>query len=106
MGTLILSTDLLVSLYLNPMSKAFAFKDYQTACTFLYSFNEFFKGFKMGVDDLPEPKIPDMTDVMDRRSPFAYYKQYFERYYPMVSKILGIYQHKILEQIKDERGGQ
>lgn len=101
-GSYLLSSDLLVSLYLNPAIKAYAFKDYRTACVLLYSFNKFFLSFKIGIDNLPAPNNPDRTDTRDRRRPDLYYITYFEKYAPMISGILGTYQNTVLKNIKDE----
>lgn len=84
--------------------KAYAFKDYKTAANILYQFNRFFLGFKMGINDLPAPVNPDMSDVMDRRNPDSYYMNYFETYNPLMSQVLGQYQHDVLQYIKDEHG--
>lgn len=86
------------------MMKAYAFKDYKTACNLLYQFNRFFLGFKMGIEDLPAPNNPDSSDIQERRNPDSYYIGYFEMYAPMMSQILGQYQHDVLQYIKEEHG--
>lgn len=86
------------------MMKAYAFKDYKTAANILYQFNRFFLGFKMGIDDLPQPIDPDKSDVQARRNTDAYYMRYFEKYNPLMSQVLGQYQHDVLQYIKEEHG--
>jgi hypothetical protein len=86
------------------MMKAYAFKDFKTACNLLYQFNKFFLGFKMGIEDLPPPNDPDRTDIESRRHPEIYYITYFETYAPMLALILGQYQHEVLQYIKEEHG--
>lgn len=104
MGSKLLSTDMIVSIYMAPMMKAYQYHDYISAANILFSFNRFFIGFGHGIDDLPPPIIPDQTDVMDRRNPVYYYKQYFEEYSPLLSQALGEYQQEVLQYIKEERG--
>lgn len=104
-GAKLLSTDMIVSIYLSPMIKAYQFHDYESAANICYDFNNFLKGFGSGIKDLPAPINPDKTDVMDRRNPAGYYKIYYERYKPLLSKALGKYQREVLEFIKEERGG-
>lgn len=86
------------------MMKAYAFKDYKTACNLLYQFNKFFLGFKIGIDNLPAPINPDRTDIGQRRNPDTYYITYFEKYAPMLALIMGQYQHEVLQYIKEEHG--
>ena len=104
MGSNLLSTDLIVSLYLNPLVKAFQFHDYETATTLLYSFLRFFASFGYEVKDIPVPQDPDMSDVSSRRNPMIYHKTYFKRYYPVMSTLLGKYQRDVLDSIKEEAG--
>ncbi len=105
MGAKLLSTDMIVSIYLAPMSKAYQFHDYDSAANMLYDFNGFLLGFGSGITNLPAPTNPDRSDVNDRRNPIGYYKSYYERYKPLLSKALGKYQREVLEFIKEERGG-
>lgn len=95
---------MIVSIYMAPMIKAYQFHDYESAANILYDFNGFFVGFGSGITNLPAPINPDMTDVMDRRNPAGYYKQYYETYKPLLSKALGKYQAEVLDYIKEERG--
>lgn len=106
MGSKLLSTDMIVNIYMAPMTKAYQYHDYVSAANLLFAFNDFFMGFDpdSAIENLPKPQIPDQTDVMDRRNPVSYYKQYFEMYLPPLSKALGGYQQKVLQYIKDERG--
>lgn len=103
-GSKLLSTDMIVSIYLAPMSKAYQFHDYDTAANMLYDFNGFLVGFGSGISDLPAPTNPAATDIAERRNPIGYFKSYYERYKPLLSKALGKYQREVLEYIKEERG--
>lgn len=104
MGSKLLSTDMIVSIYMSPMIKAYQYHDYDSAANILYQFNGFFLGFGAGIVDLENPHNPDTTDVMDRRRPSDYFKTYFEKYAPLVSKQLGKYQKEVLDYIREERG--
>lgn len=104
MGSNLLSTDLLVSLYLNPLVKAYQFHDVDVACTLLYSFLRFFASFGYEVKNVPEPINPDQTDIADRRYTSTYYTRYFKKYYPVMSALLGKYQRDVLDAIKEEAG--
>lgn len=95
---------MIVSIYLMPMKKAAGFKDFVSAANLVYDFNDFMIGFGSGIIDLPKPINPDMSDVMERRNPMAYYEQYYYKYAPLVSRNLGKYQRDILNYIKEERG--
>lgn len=86
------------------MIKAYQFHDYECAANILYDFNGFFVGFGSGIIDLPAPTNPDRSDIADRRNPIGYYKSYYERYKPLLSKSLGKYQQEVLAYIKEERG--
>ena len=104
MGSKLLSTDMLVNIYMSPMMKAYQFHEYDVACNILFQLNGFFRGFNFGIKDLPAPKDPVMTSIYDRMSPMRYYKSYFDRYAPLISIALGKYQREILSQIQEERG--
>ena len=104
MGSKLLSTDMLVNIYMAPMNKAYQFHDYDSAANLLYQFNSFMRGFDFGIKDLPPPKDPIATEIHSRMNPGIYYKNYFDRYSPLLSLALGKYQREILDQIQDERG--
>jgi len=89
-----------------PMNKAYQFHDYDSAANLLYQFNSFFKGFDYGIKDLPPPKDPFPNDVYSRLNPSPYYKNYFDRYAPLMSLALGRYQREILDQIQENYGLQ
>lgn len=89
---------------MSPMIKAYQFHDHDIAANLLYAFNQLLKPYECGVKDLPRPKHPDMSDVMDRRAPTAYFKTYFENYCPVVMTSIGKYQKDVLDGIKAERG--
>ena len=103
-GAKLLSTDMIVSIYMGPMIKAYQYHDYDIASNILYQYNGFMLGFGFGIVDLPQPMNPDRTDITDRRNPEGYYKMYYEKYAPLASKELGRYQREVLDYIKEERG--
>lgn len=104
MGAKLLSTDMIVSIFMSPMIKAYQFHDYDSAANILYQFNSFFLGFGSGIIDLPKPEDPDRTDISERRNPAYYFKTYYEKYGPLMSVELGKYQKEVLDYIKEERG--
>lgn len=104
MGSKLLSTDMIVNIYMSPMMKAYQFHEYDVACNILFQLNGFFRGFNFGIKDLPPPKDPLPSEIRARLNPMAYYKNYFDKYAPLISIALGKYQREILSQIQDERG--
>jgi len=86
------------------MTKAYTFHDYNTAAWMLYDCNDFLYGFGSGIKNLIKPINPDTSDIADRRNPESYYKNYYERFKPLLSRALGKYQREVLNTIKDERG--
>lgn len=95
---------MLVSTYLFPAIAAYNRHEYEHACMLLYSFNSFFQTFGDAIEDLPTPRDPARSDIRDRVNPMQYYHNYFDKYLPAISKVLGKYQKVELELVKEERG--
>ena len=104
MGSKILSSDMLVNTYLNPAIWSYVKHEYDAACLLLFSFNNFFKTFGEGIDDMPIAREPVTQDVRDRVNPANYFRGYFDRYLPLISICLGKYQRLELELVKEESG--
>ena len=76
MGSRLFAVDMLLSLYINPMHACYQYGKYQQACIFLFRLNSFFKGYGIGIEDLPAPENI-VVDQRDRSSPEHYYHEYF-----------------------------
>lgn len=99
MGSMLFSSDMLLNDMIRPMTNAYQFKDYETACNLLVQLNNFLLGFGTGVEDLPA-FVKMSFDIQDRVSPGLYFKNYYEKYASDVLKCVGIYQRTVLDKIK------
>ena len=102
MGTKLWSGDMIVNDMIRPMFNAYQFKDYETACNLLFQFNNFLLGFGNGITDLPQAEYHPTT-TRERRMPDNYYKNYYERYSPLLMKKVGKYIQDVLVAIAAER---
>jgi hypothetical protein len=103
MGSVVWSADTLIVSYLQPSIFAYNNQKYQEAAILIDSLNNFFLGFGVGIKDLPNPL--DNKKVLNREfNADTYSKKWFDMYFPLVSKCMGIYLRDTLDTIKIERG--
>lgn len=102
MGSMLLSSDMLLNDMIRPMTNAYQFSDYEKACTMLIQLNDFLLGFgsKFAIEDMPEFENNIVTDIHDRMNPNIYFKNYYETYARAIFKGVGMYQKYILDKIK------
>lgn len=104
MGTKLWSADMIINDYLHPMTMDYANDKIESACTLLYSLNSFLMGFGVGIKDLPRPKNNDGTLGGELKWKLWLKDNYFEKYFPLISKAVGKYLREVLDEIKFERG--
>ncbi len=102
MGSYLLSTDMLVNDYIKPMNQAYSFNQYETASQLLWQLLNFFSGFGLKIKDMPKP-IPGSKNLRGRTMSHSSYKAYFEEHAPQATKLMGLYQRTVLDNIKTER---
>lgn len=103
MGSVVWSADTLIVSYIQPATFAYSNGKYVEAAVLIDSLNNFFLGFGVGIEDLPPPQ--SNNSVLNKEFQANQYSRlWYEKYYPLVSKAMGIYLRETLDTIKMERG--
>jgi hypothetical protein len=113
MGSKLLSTDMMVSQLVMPMTNSYAHSDYAKAAIQLYSLFAFLAGFGQKISEFPKPPKPVLSfqkDIRQRSRMGTEYirscKDYYETNYPVVMFKLGEYQDRILKAIESQNYGR
>ncbi len=103
MGSVVWSADTIILSFLQPAVFAYNNKNYAEACTNLNSLNEFFKGFGVGIADLPTLEVRD-RGLKAELATGTQAKIWFETYFPAIAKSMGMYLRETIDLIKSEHG--
>lgn len=103
MGSVVWSADTLIVSYIQPATFAYSNGKYVEAAVLIDSLNNFFLGFGVGISNLPPPQ-QDKKVLNKEFSASLYSREWYERFYPLVSKSMGKYLRETLDTIKMERG--
>lgn len=103
MGTVVWSADTLIVSFLQPSVWSYNNEKYQAAAVLMDGLNEFFLGFGVGLKNVPKPFSHDKK-LVNEFNQTAYAKKWFEMYFPLISKSMGVYLRHTIDLIKVERG--
>lgn len=113
MGSKLLSTDMVISELVMPMTNSYAHSDFAKAAQQLFALYAFLAGFGQKIEGFPDPPKPVLSfqkDIRQRGNMNIEYirscKVYFEEHYPVVMLKLGQYQRAMLRAIEAQQWGR
>lgn len=113
MGSKLLSTDMMISQLVMPMTNSYTHSDFAKAAIQLFALYGFLRGFGQKIDKFPDPPKPVLSfqkDIRQRGKMSTEYirscKVYFEENYPVIMFKLGEYQDRILKAIEAQNYGR